>query len=52
MTGQFTFKTVRSRRPYYAAPVHRRLAACRLTMDHMMGTMAAFDADQAQRIAA
>lgn len=52
MTGQFTFKTVRNRRPYYAAPIRRRASACRLNFDHLMGAMAAFDAGQAQRIAA
>lgn len=52
MTGQFTFKTVRSRRPYFAAPVRRRFTHCRLDFVNAMGPMAASDAQEAQRVAA
>ncbi|MEO0774253.1 MAG: hypothetical protein AAFZ04_13850 [Pseudomonadota bacterium] len=52
MTGQFTFKTVRNRRPYFAARIHRRGGLGRLDFSHALGAMAAFDGAGSTRLAA
>lgn len=52
MTGQFTFKTVRNRRPYFAARIHRRGGLGRLDFSHALGAIAAFEAGQSGQLAA
>ena len=45
MTGQFTFKTIRTRRPYFAGPIRRKGSAGRLNFEHMLSAMTSFDVD-------
>ncbi|MEM6588289.1 MAG: hypothetical protein AAF641_07545 [Pseudomonadota bacterium] len=52
MTGQFTFKTVRNRRPYFAARIHRRGGLGRLDFSYAMRAIATMEAGQPQALAA
>ncbi|MEL6118169.1 MAG: hypothetical protein AAFZ10_12270 [Pseudomonadota bacterium] len=52
MTNQFTFKTTRTHRPYYAASIRRRNKTPRFQFEHILTGMCPASAESGSRLAA